>query len=81
MLLSRSHISYQAEVTAIQNFGHLCLGALMHQGINVQNDLLFTNVHCETIMCYGVFKLEGSLEKSYGFTFIGPVSMETLLTA
>ena len=52
----------------------------MHQGINVQNDL-FINVYCERIIRHSVFKLGGSLENSYGFIFIGPVSMETLLTA
>ena len=62
-------------------FGHLCLGALVHQGIAVQNGILFQNMHCMTIICHRHFKLGESLQKSYGFTFVGPVSMETLLIA
>ena len=38
------------------------------------------NIHCEGVIGPRNFKLGGVIEKSYGFTFVGPVSMETLLT-
>ena len=38
------------------------------------------NIYCEGVVGPRNFKLGGVIEKSYGFTFVGPVSMETLLT-
>ena len=38
------------------------------------------NMHCEGVIGPRNFKHGGDIEKSYGFSFVGPVSMEMLLT-
>ena len=52
----------------------------MHPGINVHFDLLCLNKHCWKVFCHKDFKLPESDRNSYGFPFVGFVSMETLLT-
>ena len=43
----------------------------MHPGIDVDFDPL-----CQGVIYHKDFKLGGLIEKSYGFSFVGPVSME-----
>ena len=54
--------------------------AIVHPGINVHFDLLCLNKHCGKGICHRDFILSESEENSYGFNFVGSVSMETLLT-
>ena len=54
--------------------------AIVHPGMAVHFDPPSLNIHCEGVVGPRNFKLGGVIEKSYGFTFVGPVSMETLLT-
>ena len=53
---------------------------IVHPGMPVHFDPPSLNIHCEGVVGPRNFKLGGVIEKSYGFTFVGPVSMETLLT-
>ena len=53
---------------------------IVHPGMAVHFDPPSLNIHCEGVVGPRNFKLGGVIEKSYGFTFVGPVSMETLLT-
>ena len=54
--------------------------AIVHPGMPVHFDPPSLNIHCEEVIGPRNFKLGGVIEKSYGFTFVGTVSMETLLT-
>ena len=54
--------------------------AIVHPGKPVHFDPPSLNIHCEGIIGPRNFKLGEVKEKSYGFSFVGPVSMETLLT-
>ena len=54
--------------------------AIVHPGMAVHFDPPSLNIHCEGVVGPRNFKLGGVIEKSYGFNFVGPVSMETLLT-
>ena len=58
----------------------MALIAIVHQGITGQSDLLSLNKHCGKTFCHRDFKLCARDHNSYGFTFIGFVSMETLVT-
>ena len=59
---------------------HTCHSSIVHPGINVHFDLLCLNKQCGKGICHRDFKLSESEENSYGFTFVGSVSMKTLLT-
>ena len=52
----------------------------MNPGIAVHFDPICFNIHCEGVIGLRDFKLGENIEKSYGFTFVGPVSMEMPLT-
>ena len=56
------------------------LMGIVHPGMAVHFDPPSLNIHCEGVVGPRNFKLGGVIEKSYGFTFVWPVSMETLLT-
>ena len=53
---------------------------IVHPGILVHFDMLCLNRDCGQVFSQNDFKLCESEENRYGFTFIGFVSMETLLT-
>ena len=52
----------------------------MHQGITGHFDLLSLNKHCGKTLCHRFFKRFARDHNSYGFTSVGFVSMETLVT-
>ena len=56
---------------------HMCI---VHPGINFQNDKLSLNWYTELAICLSVSKLYGSTHNSYGFIYVGFISMETTLT-
>ena len=58
----------------------VCKRPIVHPGMAVHFDPPSLNIHCEGVVGPRNFKLGGVIEKSYGFTFVGPVSMETLLS-
>ena len=53
---------------------------IVHPGMPVHFDPPSLNIHCEGVIGLRIFKLGGVIEKSYGFSFVRPVSVETLLT-
>ena len=54
--------------------------SIVHPGMPVHFDPPSLNIHCEGVIGPRTSNLVEFIEKSYGFTFVGPVSMETLLT-
>ena len=52
----------------------------MQPGIDDNFDPPCLNIHCEGVIGRKDFKPGGVNKKSYGFPFVGPVSMETLMT-
>ena len=53
---------------------------IVHPGINVHVDHPHLNKHYRKTVCARDFKLFARDHNSYGFTFVGSVSMETLVT-
>ena len=55
-------------------------GSIVHPGMPVHFDPPCLNIYCGGVIGLRDFKLGGVIQKSYGFSFVGPVSMETRLT-
>ena len=53
---------------------------IVHPGMPVHFDPPCLNIYCGGVIGLRDFKLGGVIQKSYGFFFVGPVSMETRLT-
>ena len=53
---------------------------IVHPGIPVHFDPPCLNIYCGGVISLRDFKLGGVIQKSYGFSFVGPVFMETCLT-
>ena len=68
-----------------REYGNLVRGqrkltvAIVHPGMDDHFDPPCLNIHCEGIIGPRDFKLAEVIKKSYGFPFVRPVSMETLL--
>ena len=54
--------------------------SIVYPGIDGHFDPPCLNIHCDGMIGRKDFKLGRVIKKSYGFPFVGPISMEMLLT-